>query len=245
MRKYMIYLAVTGMIMSLCACGKTPRKAVTEEETTKTYEQEMERESESEPETDAFLQSTVLPKERTTHHESDAEKDRFLAFLNNEIPIMEYPLGAPQTALYCGDIMDGDPGEKRNEAVYAIMDVNGSGENEYIFYGRDGAVCMSYDEENERFVCQMFWDTKDTFFLGDGQVMFYHAGETNVYTYAVYDERWKVKESRRFAITLTEDPLIEIDGDRVTEDTWKEEFDWIMDRYHTRPQMMTLEDLCN
>ena len=53
----------------------------------------------------------------------------------------------------------------------------------------------------------------------------------------------EITKRREFSITLDDTPLILIDGKKVTEDTWKEEFDWIMDLYHTREKPMTLEDL--
>lgn len=243
MKKYMVYIVMTGMIVSLCACGKKLPETVHEEETKDIYEEVTQTESVSEPETIPLIQSTVQPNERTTHNENDIEKDRLLAFLNNEVPVVEYPLGEPGVSLYYGDICDEVSEEKQDEPCYGIMDVTGNGENEYIFYNGNTAVCMTYDEEKEQFGCLLFSDTVDTFFLGKGQVMSYHPGETNIYTYSVYDERGGLTESRQFAITLTETPVITIDGEPVTEDTWKEEFDWIMDLYHTRPEIITFEEL--
>lgn len=244
MKNYVIYLAVTGLVMSLCACGKTYSETFLQEETEDIYQAEPQTELQSEPETMQFIQPTVQPNERTTHNENDVEKDRLLAFFNDEVPVTGYPLAEPEVQLYYGDIRDGESEKKQDESCCGIMDVTGNGEREYIFYNGDTTVCMVYDDERERFNCLLFWDTKNTFFLGDGQVLVYHQGQTNVYAYKVYDENGSLTEFKEFAITLTTgEPVIQIDGKDVTEDTWKKEFDWIMDLYHTRPVMMTFEDL--
>lgn len=244
MKKFTCYVVVTGMAVSLCACQKVPRTAE-EETTTELFvtEVQTETQAQSEQETMQYIRSTVQPNERTTHHETDVEKDRLLAFLNNELSLLDYPCAKPGEPLYYGDIAKEAAEEKTEEPRYLISDVTGNEKNEYVFYLEDRAVCMVYDESNEQFSCLWSSDTQDTFFLGNGQILTYAAGETNIYTYFVLDETGKITNCREFTITLDDKPLIMIDGEEVTEDTWKEEFDWIMDLYHTREKLMTLEDL--
>lgn len=239
-----VFLTVTGMAFSFCACQKAPW-AEEEETTTKISVTEAQNETQTpnEQETKPLIQPKVQPNERTTHHETDVEKDRLLAFLNNEILLRGYPYAEPGTSLYYGDITKEAAEEKIQEPRYLLMDVTGNGKNESVFYLEDMAVCMVYDEADEQFSCLWSSDTQNAFFLGDGQILTFVPGETNCYTYLVMNGDGEITKRREFSITLDDTPLILIDGKKVTEDTWKEEFDWIMDLYHTREKPMTLEDL--
>lgn len=244
MKKITFYFAAAGMAVSLCACEKIPQAA--EEETTlrvSVEETQTEQKTQDEQQTKPFIQSVTQPNERTTHHETDVEKDRLLAFLHNELSLRGYPYAEPGTSLYYGDIEEVPAEEKKGIPCYQIMDVTGNGTNEYVFYLEDTAVCMAYNEADEQFSCLWTSDTNDAFFLGDGQILIFAPGKPNCYTYLVINEDGDVTERREFSITLDDKPLILIDGKEVTEDTWKEEFDWIMDLYHTRVKPMTLENL--
>lgn len=101
MKKIALYAVITGMIFSFCACQKAPR-AEEEETTTKISVTEAQNETQApnEQETKPLIQPKVQPNERTTHHETDVEKDRLLAFLNNEILLRGYPYAEPGTSLY-------------------------------------------------------------------------------------------------------------------------------------------------
>lgn len=246
MKKTTGYFAVIGMIISLCGCMGSGQTQMQEEQRTDS-EIQMEPQTAMQQETEDEYVETVIkpvvqPNERTLHNADDMEKDRFLAFLNDEIPVANYPSGEQGVVLYYGDFRDKAWENPQDEPCYGIMDVTGDGENEYVFYNGDTAVCMAYDEETEQFDCLFLWDTRQTFWLGQGRVLCFSPGETNVYTYLVYDEG-TLTESKKFAITLAEDAVIRIDDEDVTEERWKEEFDWIMDLYHTRPAMLTLEEL--
>lgn len=237
MKRLTGYFAVTGMVISLCGCMGLKQAEMPDEIQTETMTQiqkETERKTAKKP--------AVQPNERTLHNADDAEKDRFLAFFNDEIPVADYPFSEQGVVLYYGDFKDKEWVISQEEPFCGIMDVTGDGENEYVFYNGDTAVCMAYDEQKEQFNCLFLWNTRQTFWLGQGQVLCFLPGETNIYTYLVYDEG-VLTETKKFSVTLAEDAVIRIDDEEVTEEQWKEEFDWIMDLYHTRPAMMTMEEL--
>lgn len=237
MKRLTGYFAVTGMVISLCGCMGLKQAEMPDEIQTETMTQ-----IQKETERKTAIKPVVQPNERTLHNADDVEKDRFLAFLNDEIPIADYPFSEEESVLYYGDFKDREWENPQDEPCYGILDVTGDGENEYVFYNGNTAVCMAYDEKEERFDCLFLWNTRQTYWLGEGQVLCFLPGETNVYTYLVYDEG-VLTETKKFSIALSEEPVIRIDDKNVTEERWKEEFDWIMDLYHTRPAMMTMEEL--
>jgi hypothetical protein len=127
-------------------------------------------------------ESSIADKKHI-YNENDPNKNLFLRFLNNEIPIVNYNNGCEMKTVYFNDISSlWDIDDKR----FFMVDMTGDGILEFCYLIAGCIEIIKYNEEEDSFYLWLF-ETNHHRPIGNGQMYFASYNLTTIFAYYVYD----------------------------------------------------------
>ena len=206
-----------------------------------------------------FEEAKPEARERHIYNKNDEQKNRFLQFLNDEIPIVDYDVdNYPLETVYASEIYMGDSEGNLMPDMYYVLDMDRDGEDEFCFYSLMVLNIIKYDHDREVFTLwkDVDWKYKP---LREGEMYAAYNGEhvppTREWIYKSYDRDGNTLELNMYSIILTGedtreyeiwentgnnmDALIEV----VSEEEWLERRAYLIDLIEDAPEWITYEDL--
>ena len=198
-------------------------------------------------------------RERHIYNKNDEQKNRFLQFLNDEIPIVDYDVdNYPPETVYASEIFLDVRERNCMPNMYYVLDMDGDGEDEFCFYSWLVLNIIKYDHEREVFTLWKYddWRYKP---LREGEMYAAYNGEhvppTREWIYKSYDRDGNTLELNIYSMILTGedtreyeiwentgnnmDALIEV----VSEEEWLERRAYLIDLIEDAPEWIAYEDL--
>lgn len=159
---------------------------------------------------------TNVNKTRSIYNKNDIDVNRFLQYLNDEIPLYL----KNDSYIYCSERV-----EDNVEDMYYIVDIDGDGENEFIYYYYPNADIIKYDSSNDSFVLwlETYYRDKPLTTL---QMYSFSSGQFLMYEHYVFNEFSDVILTEGYVLGEVPDtdgnPKIHyyINGEEVTEIKW-------------------------
>ncbi len=211
------------------------------------------------------IQNLEIPisetKERHIYNEEDDEKNRFLQFLNDEIPLVGYDVYTnPPETVYASEIYMGDSENNLMPDKYCVTDMDGDGENEFCFYSWLVLNIIKYDHAQKVFTLWLDIDwnykplrTGEMYAIVDGD----YVPATRSWIYESYDKDgnhlltnlysmiWQTQEEIQYTVTENMAKWEDIQREIVTEKEWTERRAYLIDLIEDAPEWITYEDLFN
>ena len=198
-------------------------------------------------------------RERHIYNKNDEQKNRFLQFLNDEIPLVDYDVdNYPPETVYASEIFLDVHERNCMPNMYYVLDMDGDGEDEFCFYSWLILNIIKYDHKREVFTLWKYddWRYKP---LREGEMYAAYNGEhvppTREWIYKSYDREGNTLELNIYSMILTGedtreyeiwentgnnmDALIEV----VSEEEWLERRAYLIDLIEDAPEWITYEDL--
>ena len=198
-------------------------------------------------------------RERHIYNKNDEQKNRFLQFLNDEIPLVDYDVdNYPPETVYASEIFLDVHERNCMPNIYYVLDMDGDGEDEFCFYSWLVLNIIKYDHEREVFTLWKYddWRYKP---LREGEMYAAYNGEhvppTREWIYKSYDRDGNTLELNIYSMILTGedtreyeiwentgnnmDALIEV----VSEEEWLERRAYLIDLIEDAPECIAYEDL--
>jgi len=187
---------------------------------------------------------TPLPETSSVRHEynsNDPNKNLFLQFLHDEIPVTNY--GEDNKALFFSDI-DSAKIEKEDKRFF-IVDMDGDGKPELCYLYPAMLDIVRYNEETE---CFELWLSEGQHQrpLGEGQ-MWEHTSLMSAFvdSYFLYDEHANLLKSISYGMGAKDldTNYYQIDGVDVTEGEWRTASAWLLKLIENAPEPLSLNEL--
>lgn len=206
-----------------------------------------------------FEEAKPEARERHIYNKNDEQKNRFLQFLNDEIPLVDYDVdNYPPETVYASEIFLDVHERNCMPNMYYVLDMDGDGEDEFCFYSWLILNIIKYDHKREVFTLWKYddWRYKP---LREGEMYAAYNGEhvppTREWIYKSYDREGNTLELNIYSMILTGedtreyeiwentgnnmDALIEV----VSEEEWLERRAYLIDLIEDAPEWITYEDL--
>ena len=198
-------------------------------------------------------------RERHIYNKNDEQKNRFLQFLNDEIPIVEYNVYKyPSETVYASEIYMGDSEGNLMPDMYYVLDMDRDGEDEFCFYSLMVLNIIKYDHEREVFTLWKYFDWKykplregEMYAIVDGD--FVPAKRSWIYeTYDkdgnslitnLYSMIWEEDKEVQYAIRENMGKEDDSGHQIVSEEEWLERRAYLIDLIEDAPEWITYEDL--
>lgn len=197
----------------------------------------------------------VQARERHVYNTSNPDKNLFLQFLHDEIPIIHYPYGWIEgetiyKTLYFSEIKD----EFGSFPEFYMVDMDGDGRQEYCF---GVPALLNTIKYNEELGCFEIWlqERNQQKPIGNGQMYSKDFHTDTGYGYYLYDENANLIEYKLYTIT----PMSDGNGGEyikysiwdeekgifnvVTEEAWNEETEFLFKLIDDAPKPMSYEEL--
>ena len=198
-------------------------------------------------------------RERHIYNKNDEQKNRFLQFLNDEIPIVDYDVdNYPPETVYASEIFLDVRERNCMPNMYYVLDMDGDGEDEFCFYSWLVLNIIKYDHEREVFTLWKYVDWRNKPLRTGEMYAVYnaeHVPATKSWVYKSYDRDGNTLELNIYSMILTGedtreyeiwentgnnmDALIEV----VSEEEWLERRAYLIDLIEDAPEWITYEDL--
>lgn len=177
--------------------------------------------------------------------ESDSSKCLLLSFINNEIPLVDYPkIGDVK---YYNDISDSNI--SLDESTFYVLDVDGDGVDEYGYYYYPMLNIIKYNKVNDDFELWLSVDSKQRP-IGNGELISIITSQPIIYEYYKYDEGANMVESIYYRTGEEVDEetgevkvIYEINGESVSEEVWISETEYFFLRKDKAPNPLTYQEL--
>lgn len=174
------------------------------------------------------------PRERHTYNASDPDKNLFLQFINDEIPLINYE---GKGVVYYSEL-------NAYEDIYCIVDMDGDGKNEFCFNTVVTNNVIKYNEEKQ---CFEIW-TQTGFHvrpIGNGKMYELPQHIDFIYTEYYYDRKGKLLKGRSYAMwRYNEDKIkYEIAGREVSKEEWEKATAEYFEAIENAPPTLTYEQL--
>lgn len=200
----------------------------------------------------------VHAKERHIYNASNPDKNLFLQFLHDEIPVINYPYGqregkAIYKTLYFSEIKD-EFGFSPEFSEFYMVDMDGDGIQEYCFKIPALLNTIKYNEELQ---CFEVWlqERNQQKPIGNGQMYSKDFHTDTRYGYYLYDKDANLIEYKLYTITPMSDgnggECVEYsiwDEEKgvfnvVTEEVWNDETEFLFKLIDEAPKPMSYEEL--
>ncbi len=198
-------------------------------------------------------------RERHIYNKNDEQKNRFLQFLNDEIPIVDYDVdNYPPETVYASEIFLDVRERNCMPNMYYVLDMDGDGEDEFCFYSWLVLNIIKYDHEREVFTLWKYVDWRNKPLRTGEMYAVYnaeHVPATKSWVYETYDKDGSSLITNLYSMTWEEDGEIQYiirenmgkDNDSghqiVSEEEWLERRAYLIDLIEDAPEWITYEDL--
>ena len=236
MQKKLFLILLALLLLPLSACKNTDDISNYTDETTVHAEYSFE-------EMDSFLD---IPKERHTYNAEDSDKNLFLQFLHDEIPIVDYMYEG--NIAYYSDIRSiGDTDFKQ----FYIVDMTGNGKMDFCFFDTGVREIIVYDEQREVFTVWLTMRSQQ-YPLGNGKTFSIDEHMELKYGYQVYDEHVGLIAEHLYMQEIGVEPtnyrhwIFSQEADNfepVSENEWNEAIAFLFELIENKPEPLSFSEL--
>ena len=187
-----------------------------------------------------------FPKEKHTYNAEDSDKNLFLQFLHDEIPIVDYMYEG--NIAYYSDIRSiGDTDFKQ----FYIVDMTGNGKMDFCFFDTGVREIIVYDEQREVFTVWLTMRSQQ-YPLGNGKTFSIDEHMELKYGYQVYDEHVGLIAEHLYMQEIGVEPtnyrhwIFSQEADNfepVSENEWNEAIAFLFELIENKPEPLSFSEL--